>query len=42
MTIPGDRLQDQLDVTVSAPSYGSKRYDLTPNANPAVLVLERR
>lgn len=42
MPIPGDQLRDKLDVTFRAEHHGSQRYEMTPNANPAVIVLERQ
>jgi hypothetical protein len=41
VTIPGDRMQPQLDIDVSAPGYTPAHTKVVPNSNPAVITLAR-
>jgi hypothetical protein len=40
-SIPGDRLEPESELTVVAPGYAMKRYTVTPNSNPVIVVLDR-
>jgi hypothetical protein len=39
VTIPGDHMQSQLDIDVSAPGYAPTHTTVVPNSNPAVIKL---
>jgi hypothetical protein len=42
LVIPGDRLEPQLDIDVSAPGYAPMHTTIVPNSNPAVIKLTRQ
>jgi hypothetical protein len=42
LTIPGDRLEDDLDLQAVAPGCVSKSYKAVPNANEITITLARQ
>jgi hypothetical protein len=40
-TIPGDRLQDGLELVVEAPGYASRSYQIVPNSNEISITLSK-